>query len=1287
MNSDAKHLNGTASADESDRQHDRDELRRLNAELERQAAHLREVNQTLIDREQRLRLAIETGRIGLWVWNSTDVNNSGDWSQRLKEIFGMPLDAEVTHDMFLKCVHPDDRDRVNESVMQALAGANGGEYRAEYRSIHPRDGSEHWVTARGQAFFDSEGRAIRFIGTVMDITERKRAEEAAIRMNIELEERIAERTADLARSNAALQRDIEERKRVEEKLQRSERNLAEGQRLTKTGSWILDFKTGNTDWSVETCRIFGFPDPPPSPHYQEFRARVHPDDREGVDFGLRESFETGEPRPLKYRFILPDGVLKHIETISQPVWDDSGEVLRLMGTVMDVTERVKAQEALQQSKDQLRLAIDTIPGLVWVANPDGHVEYHNQRWIDFVGLSPEQASGWGWQAAIHPEDIPGLTAYWKSMLVSGKAGGAEARLRRFDGVYRWFLFRGVPLRDAAGKIIKWYGQNTDIDEQKRAADLVAGEKRLLEMIAQGDALPLILEALCRLAEKLAGDVSVSILLSSADGRRLQHGAAPSLPKRYIEAIDGGAIGPCAGSCGTAAYRGEAVIVTDIATDPLWADYRSVALAYGLPACWSTPIFSTTREVLGTFALYPRKVGGPTPEQHGIVERFAHLASIAIERTLAQEALRRSETYLAEAQRLSLTGSFGWCVETGDIVWSDETYRIFDYACRARPTLEMIFDRVHPEDRALVRRIIEEAARNEVELDFEHRLLMPDGTIKQVHALARATRTKAGDLEFVGALMDITEQKRSQEATRAAKARFEGILAIAEDAIISVDSSQRIVLFNQGAEKVFGFTAAEVIGQTLDLLLPQRFASAHRGHIESFAASPAASRSMGQRREVFGRRKNGSEFPAEASISKLDLGSETVFTVILRDITDRKQTAEALRISERFARGQADALTDALDALARESSPDRIVEHVLRTLIRQLEAHSSSVWLRDEPSGLMVFEAALEEGAFRTKANERLARVSPSLKIEDVWPWPEVFRTGKPYLLADIRQGPEFPWREHVLSLGVVSILIVPMLIAGRVEGVIGIRFSHTRTFHAEEMELAQALAHQAMLAIQLMRLSRQNRESAVLAERNRMARDIHDTLAQGFTGVVVQMEAAEEALSQNLVGRVGEYIGRAGELARESLREARRSVQALRPQALEEKNLCDALQSLMQKMTEGTGMQTAFAMEGAAPAMPPEWEENLLRIGQEVLTNALRHAQASEFKSQLVFDPRKIRFVLKDNGRGFDPAARHDGFGLQGMRERVESMGGRFSVESDAEHGTSITIVLPLAAEVEIAQP
>jgi signal transduction histidine kinase len=328
---------------------------------------------------------------------------------------------------------------------------------------------------------------------------------------------------------------------------------------------------------------------------------------------------------------------------------------------------------------------------------------------------------------------------------------------------------------------------------------------------------------------------------------------------------------------------------------------------------------------------------------------------------------------------------------------------------------------------------------------------------------------------------------------------------------------------------------------------------------------------------------------------------------------------------------------------------------------------------------MSFEFAFENGTLLTKSDAALAKISPALKIEDVWPWPEVFRTGRPSVLEDIREGPSFPWREHVLSLGVVTILIVPMLIAGQVEGVIGIRFTRKRSFRAEELELAQALAHQAMLAIQLGRLSRQSRQAAVAAERNRMARDIHDTLAQGFTGVILQLEAAEEAISQRLAAKAGEHLARAGELAREGLQEARRSVWALCPRTLEEKNLCEALRGLIQKLTSGTSVQAEFIVQGQPRELPLEWEENLLRIEQEVLTNVMRHSQASKFNAQLAFDDGEVRLSLRDNGSGFDPAGRHDGFGLQGMQERVEGMGGQLSIQSARGEGTAISIVLPLA--------
>jgi signal transduction histidine kinase len=402
--------------------------------------------------------------------------------------------------------------------------------------------------------------------------------------------------------------------------------------------------------------------------------------------------------------------------------------------------------------------------------------------------------------------------------------------------------------------------------------------------------------------------------------------------------------------------------------------------------------------------------------------------------------------------------------------------------------------------------------------------------------------------------------------------------------------------------------------------------------------------------------------------------------------ERERAEEALRRSEsrlrasaQLALGQTEALTRTLDALAKESAPDRLVEHVLRTITEQLQAHSSSIWLRNENSGLVSFEFAFEEGRLLTSSDAPLAKISPTLRIEDVWPWPEIFRTGKPSVLEDIREGPTFPWRDHVQSLGVVTILIVPMLIAGQVEGVVGIRFTRKRSFRTEEMDLAQALAHQAMLACQLRRLSRQSRRAAVVAERNRMARDIHDTLAQGFTGVIVQLEAVEEAMSQGLVAKAGEYVARAGELARDSLQEARRSVRALRPQTLEENDICEALQSLIRKMTAGTSVQAEFIVRGQPPELPLEWEENLLRIGQEVLTNVLRHAQASKFKAELFFDKGEIRLNLRDNGIGFDPIGRHDGFGLQGMRERVEGMGGHLSIESAKGQGAAISIVLPFA--------
>jgi signal transduction histidine kinase len=425
--------------------------------------------------------------------------------------------------------------------------------------------------------------------------------------------------------------------------------------------------------------------------------------------------------------------------------------------------------------------------------------------------------------------------------------------------------------------------------------------------------------------------------------------------------------------------------------------------------------------------------------------------------------------------------------------------------------------------------------------------------------------------------------------------------------------------------------------------------------------------------------------------------------------ERKRSQDAVSESEHLAQGQLKALTRTLDALAQESNPDRLLEHVLRVIIEQSAAHSVSVWGRDHDAEWVDLIAVFQNGRFQTSkqvVGYPMTRLPSSTERSPIWS--EILRTGQYATLEDLDQpiaqmcigsGSDAKWypvtsetnperamllhQAYLRALGVRSILFMPMLIAGRVTGLIAIRFSQKRTFLRKEIELTRALAHQAMLALQLTRLSAQNRQADLMAERNRVARDIHDTLAQGFTGIIAQLEAAKGAISQRKKVRASDHLDRAGELAREGLREARRSVQALRPLALEEKPLATALKDLIERVTTGTTMEAKLTLQGEPRELPEDVETNLLHIGQEVLTNALRHARASQFDVVLVFEGDVIRLTLRDNGCGFDPAKNHEGFGLQGMRERAEDMGGQFSLESSDGNGTVVSILLPLASSAE----
>src|SRR2546421_220437 len=667
---------------------------------------------------------------------------------------------------------------------------------------------------------------------------------------------------------------------------------------------------------------------------------------------------------MELRFVTanrnPESFIKHLGVVGHGQGSESGE-LEFVGAATDITAAKEAEERIRQNERGLRITLEAIPTSVVSTLPDGVVDFVNQSWLDYLGCSREEILGWGWMKTVHPEDVDKLLNNWEEALAAGEPLEMEARFRRADGQYRWFLNRTVPLRDEKGNIAKWYATIHDIEDRKQA----------------------------------------------------------------------------------------------------------------------------------------------------------------------EEKLRRSEAYLLEAQRLGHMGSWAINISLRDFIASPELLRIF--ACdpeKEKPTLEMFRKRIHPEDRPSLVRMFNKARDAKTDYEMDYRIVLPDGSIRYAHSVGHPIFNASGNLvEYVGTTVDVTEHK-----------------------------------------------CAEV----------------------------------------------------------------------------------ALRASERVARGQVEALAQNLDILATATAPKNLIGQMLSTIGRFLKAQSVVLWLLDEANESVILRAAAEGANFAASDPEHpLIKNALSWKEDKVLQ--EIIFTGAPVVCEVVEHDPRISsaGRDYFRSKGTRKLLAIPTLVGGHVKGFIGIRHGDRPPYRPEEIELAQALAHQAMLAIQLNEFAEQSRQSAILEERNRMARDIHDTLAQGFTGVIVQLEAVEDAIGCCRSKEANAHLRRASELARQSLNEARRSVHALRPQALQHGNFWEALKGIVKNTTAGTALHTRFELRGRLRELPPVWQENLLHIGQEALTNALKYARPRNFETRLICNTKELRLELRDDGDGFKVNGGHDGFGLAGMRERV----------------------------------
>jgi len=548
---------------------------------------------------------------------------------------------------------------------------------------------------------------------------------------------------------------------------RNEAYLAEAQRLSHTGSFGWKPSTDEIIWSEETFRIFEY-DRTTTPSVELILQRVHPEDLASVKQIIERASQDGKDFEHEFRLVTADGGVKHVNVVAHALNAES-DGIEFVGAVMDVSDRKRAEEALRRSEAYLTEAQRLTHTGSWVWRVAGREASHlSEEWYRIYGVDPEEGMP-SWEERlrrVHPQD----RATWQGTIdraIREKSDyEVEFRILLPDGTVKYIHTVGHPVFNASGDLTEFVGSATDITERKRAEVLLAGEKRLLEMIAKGDSREQILEGACLLVEELASGSLCSILLLDASAKCLRHGAAPSLPRAYTEAIDGIVIGPTVGSCGTAAYKAEPVIVSDIATDPLWADFRNLALAHELRACWSVPILSSAGSVLGTFATYYRQPRSPGPQERNIIERVTHLGSIAIERKQAEETLRRSESYLAEAQGLTGTGSWAWNVASrGSVYWSQENYRLFGFDPEGGvPSDDAFYQRIHPEDRDRVRREVFVENPNEgSHFDVDFRIVLPGGAIKYVRSTGHPVRNSSGDLlEYVGTSIDVTERKRAEE---------------------------------------------------------------------------------------------------------------------------------------------------------------------------------------------------------------------------------------------------------------------------------------------------------------------------------------------------------------------------------------------------------------------------------------------------------------------------------------------------------------------------------------------
>lgn len=664
--------------------------------------------------EERWRFALEGGSQGVWDWNV----QTGDifFSDSYKKLYGYkPGDLKGRIEEWETMIHPDDRAQMNKAIDEHLASSNPY-YESTYR-VKTKDGNYKWVLGRGMLIRDENEKPLRMIGTHTDITQQV----------------IAEQTYKLLFYSNPLP------------------------------MWTYDLGTLKI-LTVNDAAIY---------HYgyskDEFLSMTIKDIRRAEDVMelLQQVNKRKELEQCKHlsRHLKKNGEIIVVELTTHKL-ENTNTVLVV---AQDITSKIQAEEELKQSNERFVLASRASSDAIYDWNIITNDIYWSEGLQTLFGFDPREVPVSLWENLIHPDDRERIHNSISASL-SGPENTVwkdEYRFAKWDGNFSYVLDRGFVIRDKQGKAIRMIGSMQDITERKYAEQILSLERSVFELSNRTDVdIKYVVETLLKGLEEIHDDAYTSLILLKEDNS-IQSFVAPRLPAGFSSSIDGLKIGPEAGSCGTAMWRKETVIVEDINTHPLWKDYKPIALQHGLQSCWSLPIIHTSGRVMGSFAIYYKKIKGPSQAELNTLERIRNIIRILMEYHWSLDEIKKVNERFDIVIKATHDLIWDWNLEA-NIIYRDPlglktVYGVTDNT--SIETIEQWVSHIHPDDVERVQKTVADIfqAKEQDNFDVEYRFRRDDGSYSFVYDRGMILRNAEGKpVRMIGAAQNITERKSLEE---------------------------------------------------------------------------------------------------------------------------------------------------------------------------------------------------------------------------------------------------------------------------------------------------------------------------------------------------------------------------------------------------------------------------------------------------------------------------------------------------------------------------------------------